>query len=102
VELCRTDGAAGTPGVSGSACEVGRINFKFGETKSIFYLLDTDLDLWPPGSAGEPWTMRVKGEPARTDRAARGFGNFILRGEWHAEAKTAVLDLKLEESEIET
>src|SRR6516165_6947802 len=28
----------------------GRINFKFGDTKSIFYLMDTDLDIAPPGT----------------------------------------------------
>ena len=55
----------------------GRINFKFGDTKSLFYLLETDVDLWPPGSARGPWTLRVHAKPARTDRPARGFGSFV-------------------------
>ncbi|MDP9054467.1 MAG: hypothetical protein M3N93_09235, partial [Acidobacteriota bacterium] len=55
----------------------GRINFKFGDTKSLFYLLNTDIDLWPPGTPQGPWTLRVHAEPARTDRAAHGFGSFV-------------------------
>lgn len=78
----------------------GRINFKFGDTKSIFYLLDTDLDLWPPDSPRDGWTLRIKGEPARTDRPARGFGSFVLRGEWHPETSSAILDVRLEKSEL--
>ena len=78
----------------------GRINFKFGDTKSLFYLLDTDLDLWPPGSPDDPWTLRVKGEPARTDRPARGFGSFLARGEWHPKDSATILDVKLEKSEL--
>src|SRR5258708_16745736 len=78
----------------------GRINFKFGDTKSLFYLLDTDLDLWPPGSASDPWTLKVRGEPARTDRPARGFGSFIARGEWHPQNNAATVDVQMEKSEL--
>lgn len=78
----------------------GRINFKFNDTKSIFYLLETDVDLWPPGSADGAWTLRVKGEPARTDRAARGFGSFIARGQWQPRNSTATIDVKMEQSQL--
>ena len=80
----------------------GRINFKFGDTKSLFYLLNTDVDLWPPDSAQGPWTLRVHAEPARTDRPARvrGFGSFMLRGQWLQRNRTATLDVKLEQSEL--
>jgi hypothetical protein len=79
----------------------GRINFKFGDTKSLFYLLNTDVDLWPPDSADGPWTLRVHAEPARTDRPARnGFGSFILRGQWLQSKHTTTLDVKLEQSEL--
>lgn len=47
----------------------GRINFKFGETKSVFYLMDTDLDIAPPRvlvPAGA-WSSRAN-LPARTGR----------------------------------
>jgi len=78
----------------------GRINFKFGETKSIFYLLDTDVDLWPPTRSDAPWTLRVHAEPARTDRVARGFGSFSADGEWFPGRGAITLDVKLEKSEL--
>ena len=78
----------------------GRINFKFGDTKSLFYLLNTDVDLWPPDSAQGPWTLRVHAEPARTDRPARGFGSFVLRGQWLQSNRSTTLDVKLEQSEL--
>lgn len=78
----------------------GRIDFKFGDTKSIFYLLNTDVDLWPPSSAKGPWTLRIHGEPARTDRPARGFGSFTARGQWFPRAGSTTLDVKLEQSEL--
>jgi hypothetical protein len=78
----------------------GRINFKFGDTKSLFYLLNTDVDLWPPGSAKDPWTLHIHAEPARTDRPARGFGSIMLRGQWQPSDGATILDVKLEQSEL--
>ena len=78
----------------------GRINFKFGETKSIFYLRDTDVDLWPPARSDAPWTLRVHAEPARTDRVARGFGSFSADGEWFPGRSAITLNVKLEKSEL--
>lgn len=79
----------------------GRINFKFGNTKSLFYLLDTDVDLWPPDSPKGSWTLRVHAEPARTDRrAGNGFGSFVLRGQWLPGSSSTILDVKLEQSEL--
>jgi hypothetical protein len=78
----------------------GRINFKFGDTKSLFYLLNTDVDLWPPDSAKGPWTLRIHAEPARTDRPARGFGSFVARGQWLPGNGSTTLDVKLEQSEL--
>ena len=78
----------------------GRINFKFGDTKSLVYLLHTDVDLWPPDSAQGPWTLRVHAEPARTDKPAGGFGTFVARGQWLSKNNTTTLDVKLEKSEL--
>jgi hypothetical protein len=78
----------------------GRVNFKFGDTKSVFYLLNTDVDLWPPANSDGPWTLKIKAEPARTDRPARGFGSFVARGEWQAQKGLVTLDAKLEKSEL--
>jgi hypothetical protein len=77
-----------------------RINFKFGDTKSIFYLRNTDVDLWPPSRADRPWTLRIHAEPARTDRRDRGFGSFSARGEWHPRDSSVTLDVRLERSEL--
>ena len=78
----------------------GRINFKMGDTKSVFYLLNTDVDLWPPSSVDAPWTFRIRTEPARTDRSAQGFGSFVGRGEWQQRTGSATLDVKLEKSQF--
>jgi hypothetical protein len=78
----------------------GRVNFKFGDTKSVFYLLNTDVDLWPPDVADGPWTVKVHSYPARTDRPSRGFGSFVARGEWHPANGLATIDAKLEKSEL--
>lgn len=78
----------------------GRVNFKFGDTKSVFYLLNTDVDLWPPSRGDGPWTLRVHSWPARTDRPSHGFGSFLARGEWHPGNGLVTLDVKLEKSEL--
>lgn len=78
----------------------GRINFKFGDTKSIFYLLDTDVDLSPSATPNGPLDIRVTGEPARTDKAARGFGSFVANGQWNSSDHSLELDVKLEKSEL--
>jgi AsmA protein len=78
----------------------GRVNFKFGDTKSIFYLQDTDIDLWPPSGAGGLWDLRIHAQPARTDRPARGFGSFVARGQWRPSNGNLTLDVQLEKSEL--
>ena len=78
----------------------GRINFKSGDTKSVFYLLDTDIDLWPPDIGQGPWTLKIQGQPARTDRRAHGFGNFVARGQWRRDDNTVTVDVRLEKSEL--
>lgn len=71
----------------------GRVNFKFGDTKSVFYLIDVDLDVAPPSIPGGSWRVRFSGEPARTDRAARGFGGFTATGKWRqAQSEAGHLD----------
>jgi hypothetical protein len=83
--LGRTAGASAAPGVRLPQIEVrgSRINFRFGETKSLFYLADARLDAAPPSSATGSWQVRFEGEPARTDRGSQGFGRFTASGRWH-------------------
>lgn len=57
-----------------------RLNFKFDDTKSVFYLTNTDVDIDRTGDSS--YTIRFSAEPARTDRAAQGFGTFTGRGLW--------------------
>ena len=78
----------------------GRVNFKQGSLKSLFYLIDTDVDLWPPDAAKDPWTLKVRANPARTDRTAKGFGSFLIGGEWNPGSGAATLDVRLEKSEV--
>ncbi|HWD98940.1 MAG TPA: hypothetical protein VG345_07880, partial [Bryobacteraceae bacterium] len=47
-----------------------------------------------------PWTIRVRAQPARTDRPARGFGYFSARGQWRQSDNSVTLDVKLEQSEL--
>jgi hypothetical protein len=57
----------------------GRLNFKFGDTKSVFYFSDADLDVSP---AAETSAVRVRfaGALARTDRRLSGVGLLSGRG----------------------
>ena len=74
----------------------GRINFKFGDRKSVFYLQGTDLDISPPGSIGRAWDFDCSAEPARTDRAAQALGSFRLKGRWFVDPARVDMDLQLE------
>jgi hypothetical protein len=79
----------------------GRINFKFGDYKTIFYLSDSDLDVTPL-STGK-LDVRFSGQPARTDQAAQNFGRLLGRGVWtrHPDGKAELnADLELERSGI--
>jgi len=59
----------------------GRINFKFGLVKSIFYISHADFYIYP-NSSGD-LVVRFSGEPARTDRGAQGLGRLSGRGLLH-------------------
>ncbi len=78
-----------------------RFNFKFADTKSVFYLNNADLDVYP--AAGGAIGIRFSGEPARTDRGAQGFGGFSARGLLHpgpAGADRLSLGLQIEHSNL--
>ena len=74
----------------------GRINFKFGDTKSVFYLTDTDLDISPPGSLARGWKVECSSMLARTDRSAQGLGSFAIDGRWYVAPERVDLDLELD------
>ncbi len=56
----------------------GRLNFKFGDTKSVFYISGADVDIYPNDSGDV--VIRFSGAPARTDRGSPGFGQISARG----------------------
>src|SRR5580704_7937527 len=68
----------------------GRVNFKFGDTKSVVYFDDADFDVspWDDGSLD----LRFSGAPSRTDRSAQNFGHFFVRGDWRHQR----LDMRVE------
>src|SRR6202789_3906183 len=61
------DGAAGTKATPLPYLEAtnSRINFKNGNEKLPFSLLETDLSFWQEQSGD--WRIRLRGQPARTD-----------------------------------
>jgi hypothetical protein len=82
----------------------GRVNFKFGDTKSLFYFYDADLTV-SPGSDGSV-EIRFGGAPARTDRSAQTFGHFFVRGNWspgdqHGREQRFNLNVELERSSLD-
>jgi hypothetical protein len=60
----------------------GRLNFKFGDTKSVFYISAADIDVYPNESGDV--VIRFSGAPARTDRGgSQSFGELSARGIFH-------------------
>ncbi|MEO8097985.1 MAG: AsmA family protein [Acidobacteriota bacterium] len=55
----------------------GRVNFKFGDTKSVFYFNEADLNLDPSTGGIE---LRFSGAPRRSDHTKQDFGRFFVRG----------------------
>ena len=76
----------------------GRINFKFGDTKSVFYLTNTDVDIAPPTSRDGGWSLSCTGQPARTDRPAQGLGSFTANGHWYTAPDRLDMDVRLEQT----
>ena len=62
-----------------------RINFKSGDTKSVFFLSGVDAALYstaPPDGDSSParWHLRFTGSPARTDRTLTDVGRLRVEG----------------------
>ncbi len=76
----------------------GRINFKFGDTKSVFYLMDTDLDIAPPGSLSGGWNVSCEAQAARTDRPAQGLGGFTFKGKWYIAPERVDLNVRIDQA----
>ena len=76
----------------------GRINFKFGNDKTTFYLTETDLDISPPVAIGRGWKVDCSAQLARTDRPATGLGAFRLDGRWYVQPERVDLNLAVSDA----
>jgi len=84
-------GSASGPGAAGMVADLasvpdieisdGRINFKFGMVKSVFYISNADVSIYP--KSDDSVIVDFSGEPARTDTGAQGFGRFSAKGLVH-------------------
>lgn len=72
----------------------GRLNIKFGQTKSVLYFSDADLDISVGGNGAID--LRFSGVPARTDRQAESFGHFFLNGAVTSSAAGRQTNMQLE------
>jgi hypothetical protein len=82
--------------VRNSSQRDSRINFKFGDVKSVFYLTQTDLDIAPPSSRGRGWSVSGSAKLARTDRSAQGLGSVTVKGRWFVAPERLDLDVELD------
>ncbi|HEY1754173.1 MAG TPA: hypothetical protein VGG72_02165 [Bryobacteraceae bacterium] len=91
-----TAGASRVPAIRMRA---GRVNFKFGDTKSVFYFDAADLDVQP--SSDGSVDLRFGGAPSRTDSTAPDFGRFFVNGTWSSRpAQRLDLSVDLERSSL--
>ena len=82
-------------GINGTS----RVNFKFGDTKSVFYFNDADLDINPSDDGS--MELRFGGAPSRTDRSTQEFGRFFVRGTAAPGSQRLDLKVELERSSVE-
>jgi hypothetical protein len=73
----------------------GRLKLKFGDTKSVLYATNADVDIAPESEAEV--RIRFSLEPARTDRAAQGIGTLSGHGRYRLfPDKPGEIDLDIE------
>ena len=58
-----------------------RINFKIGQTKKSYALMDADVALWQDSE--NSWSARIKAEPVRTDFHLTDTGLVQINATWH-------------------
>jgi hypothetical protein len=79
----------------------GRINFKFGDYKSVFHFDDVEAALSPARDAEARWRIRFAGRPARADRLLSGMGLLKGEGDLAMARRTVALEVALENSPAE-
>jgi AsmA family len=91
--------AAASGSIPAIKMKAGRVNFKFGDTKSVFYFDDADLSVSPNTDGSVE--LRFGGAPSRTDRSAQKFGHFFVTGSWLPQRQNLDLKVELERSSLE-
>jgi len=92
-------GTADSKRIPAIRMRAGRVNFKFGDTKSVFYFNDADLDVAPSDDGSVE--LRFGGAPSRTDRSTQEFGRFFVRGAAAPQSQRLDFKVELERSSLE-
>ena len=70
-----------------------RINFKIGQTKKSYALMDADVALWQ--DTENSWSGRIKGAPVRTDFNLTDTGVLLIDGKWQRASSLRLTPLQL-------
>lgn len=72
------------PGFPYIEASSGRINFKMGEEKKPYALIDADFALWQESE--NSWGVRLRAQPVRTDVSLSDTGLLRMNGKWRRAA----------------
>ena len=72
------------PGFPYIEADHGRINFKLGQEKKPYSLIEANFALWQDSE--NTWGMRLKAQPMRTDDNLSDTGLLAVDGSWHRSA----------------
>jgi len=70
-----------------------RINFKLGQTKKSYALMDADVALWQDSE--NSWSARIKAEPVRTDFNLTDTGLLQINATWQRAASLSLTPVQL-------
>ncbi|HEV2112951.1 MAG TPA: AsmA family protein, partial [Terriglobales bacterium] len=83
-------------------CSNGRINFKIGDEKKVYVLVDADFALWL--ASEDKWETRLKARPVRTDADLGDTGTLKISGSFERAASLREtplhLNLSLERAQL--
>jgi len=70
-----------------------RINFKLGDTKKAYALIDADVSLWQDSE--NSWGARIKAEPVRTDFNLTDTGSLQINATWQRAASLRLTPMQI-------
>jgi AsmA protein len=71
-----------------------RVNFKIGQTKKSYALVDADVSLWQDSE--NSWSARIKAAPVRTDFNLTDTGIITINGKWQRASSLRMTPLQFE------